>query len=103
MENSIDTERTLELLADPYARDLLERLTHEPMSAPELEKRCSFSRTTVYRRLEQLEAAGLVTVTLELRRNGNHRRLYRPAIDELTISLDDQEIEGQRRQAPQTA
>lgn len=103
MQNALDTERTLELLADPYARELLEWLSDEALSAPELEERCSFSRTTVYRRLEQMEDAGLVEVTLQIRRNGNHRRVYRPAIDELTFSVSEQHVEGAVRQAPRTA
>ena len=103
MESALKTERTLKLLADGYARELLNELSDEPLSAPELVTRCAFSRTTVYRRLEQLESAGLVEVTIDIRRNGNHRRVYRPAVEQLTYSIGDQQVEGTVRPPAQSA
>ena len=102
MEDSFEMETTLELLADRYAREIINRLNDAPASAPELAQRCSCSRTTVYRRLDQLDAAGLVSVTLELRRDGNHRRVYENAVEELTFSVSDQGVTGHIRNTAQT-
>lgn len=103
MQESLDTEATLELLADSYAREVMNQLGDGPTAAPELVERCPFSRTTVYRRLDELEAAGLVDVTLELRRDGNHRRVYEPAIEELRVSVSDDGVTGAVREAAPTA
>ena len=98
METIDESELQLELLGDQYARELMNRLSSEPQSAPELVKRCSFSRTTVYRRLDELESAGLLEANLELRRDGNHRQVYRPAVEKITFSLTNDS--GQDRHRP---
>ena len=98
MESIDNAELQLELLGDQYARELMNRLSSEPQSAPDLVDRCSFSRTTVYRRLDQLESAGLVEAQLELRRDGNHRQVYRLAVEQITFSLGDDG--GQENQHP---
>ena len=54
-------DELLALLDDEYARAILVAASLEPLSASELADRCDASRTTVYRQLERLEAAGLVS------------------------------------------
>lgn len=87
-------EDALELLSDPYARTILRELTEQPKSAPEVAERCEFSRVTVYRRLADLEAAGLVRAEVELSASGHHRHVYHNVLQRLTVSICPDGMEG---------
>ena len=62
----------LSLLEDSYARRLLAVLSSGPHRGRELAEACEFSRPTVYRRLNRLEAAGIVGSELRIDPGGNH-------------------------------
>jgi len=95
MSHELDLEDALELLADEYARAILEALSGETLSAAELTDACDFSRVTVYRRLDQLAEAGLVSVGMEVDADGHHRRVYRNALEQLTLSVCGDGFEGE--------
>lgn len=77
------------LLDDQYARSLLAATSHEPMTAHELSDQCEMSLATVYRRLNDLEACGLVRAEVVPDPDGDHRKRYEAALDELRVGLDD--------------
>lgn len=77
------------LLNDPYARRILAATREAPVSARELLEVCEASRPTVYRRLSQLERAGLLETTMEYDPDGHHRHVFRAIDREITISLDE--------------
>ncbi|MFB6228344.1 MAG: ArsR/SmtB family transcription factor, partial [Halobacteriales archaeon] len=66
-------EAILSLLNDEYARDILDALGRESLSARELTDRMDASRPTVYRRLDSLEEAGVVESTMQIHPEGHHR------------------------------
>jgi len=91
------------LLHDEYARSLLAATSHEPMTAPALRDQCEMSLSTVYRRLEELERCGLVRTEVIPDSDGDHRKEYEAALDELLVSLDDGQFEVSVRTDTATA
>lgn len=83
---------TLELLADPYARELLVQLRRGPRCGRALAEACSFSRPTVYRRLNRLEDAGLVDSRTRLEADGNHCKEFSLVRDVLEVTIDTEAI-----------
>jgi DNA-binding transcriptional ArsR family regulator len=83
-----DVAQVAELLANPCAREVLVFTAREALSADELAERCDASRTTVYRQLERLEAAGLVVPSVQFDPAGHHFDRYRASLDRVTVALD---------------
>lgn len=84
----------LELLDDDYARGILEATTDEAVPARRLAERLDASRTTVYRRLERLEEAGLVEPTMTYDADGYHRKEFRATLRSVTVTLDGGTVEA---------
>jgi len=62
----------LDLLGDEYTRRVLESLVEQPRTGSEVVDAADVSKATAYRRLEELEAAGLVETTLRVDAGGYH-------------------------------
>lgn len=75
------------LLADDCARTILESTASEPQSASALVQQCDASKTTVYRRLEELEDHGLVAVRQQPDEDGHHYKMYAARLDRAVITL----------------
>lgn len=84
-EPTIDPTDSLALLSDDYARSILEALGDEPLPAREIHERLDVSRATVYRRLERLEAAGLVESSMSVHPEGHHRERYELTTDRIHV------------------
>lgn len=78
------------LLDDGCVRAMLEATAREPHSAAELAEVADVSRQTVYRRLDGLEAAGLVAESTRPRADGHHETVYEAALSELRVELTDE-------------
>ena len=103
MADEPDPADVFALLDDEYARSLLAATSHESMTAPALSDECEMSLSTVYRRLEELEACGLVTAEVVPDPDGDHRKRYEAQLDELLVSLDDGSFDVRLRTTSQTA
>lgn len=90
----IDIDAALSLLGDEYAQAILEVLRDGPATARELTDRCPGSKVTIYRRLNDLTDAGLVESAPKIRTDGNHCKIYRTVVEEVTISLTDDGFEA---------
>jgi predicted transcriptional regulator len=77
------------LLEDTYARGILTATNHTPMSARELATELDVSRSTIYRRIEQLGALGLLVESTELDADGHHRSRYEARLDRITVDLEE--------------
>jgi len=85
--SSVTPETVVALFGDGYTRDILAAIRDEPRPAREIAAECDMSRPTVYRRLERLEAAGLVTEQRRLGESGHHCRLFRAAVESVGLEL----------------
>lgn len=94
MDNEIVLEDALELLGDPDARAVLRELTDRPRSAPEVAARCDRGRATVYRRLAELEAAGIVQAEVALSASGHHCHVYHNVLAGLVASVCPDGMDG---------
>ncbi|MFB6243360.1 MAG: ArsR/SmtB family transcription factor [Halobaculum sp.] len=86
-ESTVETEG-LELLSDDCARRILEIVAADATAARDISERLDVSRTTVYRRLDRLEEAGLLETGMEYDPDGHHRKVFELAVDRLAVSLD---------------
>lgn len=94
-----DVPAQLRLLDDEYAREILVALADTPMRGRDLIERCEMSRATVYRRLDRLEDAGLVTSQLRYDPDGHHRREFELALDSIELRVDEGGVDGTVRTA----
>lgn len=81
----------LEILADETALAIFSRVRERPHSAKKLEEVCDASLKTVYRRVEALEEAGLVSAVTRIDEGGNHHTIYTTAIDAVEIVIEPDE------------
>ncbi|RLM51794.1 helix-turn-helix domain-containing protein [Halorubrum sp. Atlit-28R] len=81
----------VELLADPYARDILAAASEEAVDAAMLAERLDADLSTVYRRLEALEEHDLVRSRVRPRRDGHHYNVYRTRLRRVTVDIEDGE------------
>mgnify|MGYP000342028491 FL=1 len=77
----------LPLLSDEYTRKILNALAERPLAARELVTRLDVSRATVYRRLDDLESAGVVVSSMTVHPEGHHRKRFRVAVDEMNVTF----------------
>jgi len=87
-EHSPDVAEVLSLLSDEYARRVLSALVDEPLSASELVDRLDMSRATVYRRLDRLEAAGVLESSMRIDLDGHHRQRFHVVVDRLHLQVE---------------
>lgn len=80
-------ESLFELLGDKHTRRILEMIANEPLGGREISEAASLSRPTVYRRLGELEEAGLVTTTMAIRSNGHHHKKYSAVLEKANVAL----------------
>ena len=74
-------------LNDDRCRDILVETLERPLTAPELATRCGQSRSTIYRKLQKLERAGLVEDATRFRTGERNIAEYRTRVDELSVSV----------------
>lgn len=84
----VGTDDLLELLGDEYACDILRTIEDEPMPARAIAEQRDMSRPTVYRRLELLTDAGIVTARMRPDSDGHHRQEFHLVVDEIEFHLD---------------
>ena len=90
---SVDADAVLALLSDTYAQQILAALCDRPTAAPRLAESIAASRATIYRRLNDLAAAGLIEAAVAVDPDGHHRKRYHLVVDELHLRLGDNGIE----------
>ncbi|WP_217920461.1 helix-turn-helix domain-containing protein [Halolamina sp. CBA1230] len=93
MSDEMDAATLGSLLADDCARTIVEATAREPQSADALAEQCEASKTTVYRRLEELEEHDLVEVRRRPEEQGHHYKVYAARLDRAVVTLTDDGIE----------
>jgi len=78
----------LDALGDEPTRRIIETLS-EPMTANELSEACDIPLSTMYRKLDTLSDASLVTETTQISQGGQHTTRYELDFTEIVILLSD--------------
>ncbi|WP_254839240.1 winged helix-turn-helix domain-containing protein [Natronomonas marina] len=78
-----------EALGDAKARRCCRALVEAPLSASELADATGYSLPTVYRRLEELQAAGLVEASTRIRDGGGNCEVYRTVTTAVRVDIED--------------
>lgn len=90
-------DELLDLLGADLNRQILLVTSEEPRSADAVAERCDASLPTVYRHVDDLESAGLLTEATKYDDDGNHYKTYAAALSELTVRLDGGELVADHR------
>jgi predicted transcriptional regulator len=90
VETAVDEQLLFEALADPKCRSLV-AAADRPATAAELGERCALPTSTLYRKLDTLERAGLLGVTARKRTGGNHAQAYERRVATVEVALGDDE------------
>ena len=81
---SVDQEEKiqsiLEIMADKYSRDLLRTTRELPKSALRISQETGIPISTVYRRIQKLQDAGVVRVSGEINLEGKKHFLYQSKV-----------------------
>ena len=88
-DSTIDPHTVLSTLEDPVCRTILEAVTEEWLTAPEISERCDVPCSTTYRKVEQLAESGLIEESIRISSTGHHATGYRTAFEDITIGVSD--------------
>jgi DNA-binding transcriptional ArsR family regulator len=92
-EDSVAAAELIALLSDGSTREILHALTGTAKSARTLVEETDASRSTVYRRLDRLQRAGLVEATMAYDADGHHRETFRATVERATLELGEDGVE----------
>ena len=84
---AVRTAELLELLGDEYTREVFEAVIERPRSGREVAETTTVSKPTAFRRLNALEAAGLVTTEMVIDADGHHHKAYQSVLESLSFEL----------------
>lgn len=93
VETQEPDREVLAVLSDDIAETILTVTDQHAMSAQSLEARCDASLTTIYRRIDELLAYGLLRERLELQPDGNHYKVFESNLEELSVNIDDGDLD----------
>lgn len=86
-------EAILDTIGNPQTRTVLAAISREPRSALDLAADLDISRSTVYRRLDDLAAYDLVTEQTQVAADGNHYTVFECNFNSTLVSLEDDEYD----------
>jgi predicted transcriptional regulator len=92
-ESEADADETeaptdlLSLLNAEYTQTILETVWAESKPARAIAEACGASRTTVYRRLNALEDAGLISSYVVYDPDGHHRTVFETTLEAVSVDV----------------
>jgi Predicted transcriptional regulators len=92
-ECPVDSTQLLPLLGDECVMDILQTIGDTAAPAREIAEEIGVSRTTVYRRLDRLQEAGLVQASMLYNPNGHHKQQYELTVDRVQLNIGDGSLE----------
>ncbi|RQG98548.1 helix-turn-helix domain-containing protein [Natrarchaeobius oligotrophus] len=84
-----DDVDVVDILGDDYAKTILVHAREEPKSVQALSDACEADPSTIYRRVERLTEADLLTDHQHLDPDGHHHKVYATQLQEVRIRLGD--------------
>ena len=82
----------LEIMADKYSRDLLRATRELPKSAFSISQETGIPISTVYRRIQKLQDAGVVRVSGEINLEGKKHFLYQSKVKAISSKVSGEFI-----------
>ena len=92
----MDEERKqviLEILADKYCKQILQNTLEKPKSAMEISGEKKIPISTVYRRLQTLYDAKLLSISGSISQDGKKYFLYKSKVKEIATSFNGSDVE----------
>ncbi|AGB31659.1 transcriptional regulator [Natrinema pellirubrum DSM 15624] len=86
-ERSIDIDALLTVLAEEYTTEILAAVGTGSVPAREIADETGASRPTVYRRLNRLEAIGVLETTMVPSPGGQRRQAFELVLEEVEVPL----------------
>ena len=83
----------LEILADPYSRDILEATMDMPKSAIDLSHECGIPISTAYRRVQLLHKHKLLGISGSINQDGKKYFLYKSKIKSIMTCFRNGSLE----------
>lgn len=77
----------LELLGDEYTRAVLQAVTEQSRTGREIIDATEMSKATVYRRLDELQDAGVVESRTSIDPDGHHREEFHAVLEQLNVEV----------------
>ncbi|WP_266080295.1 ArsR/SmtB family transcription factor [Haladaptatus caseinilyticus] len=101
-DDAPELQEILDALDDPACRRIIMEL-NDPQTARELADETDIPLSTLYRKLDMLSDASLVTELTEIREDGHHTSRYQLAVESVNISLtDDRDFDVSIERPPET-
>lgn len=89
LETPVEATELLELLGDEYTRRVLATVTERPRSGREVMDAADVSKATAYRRLGDLEEAGLVASEMVFDPDGHHHERFHAVVKSVDIEFGE--------------
>ena len=90
----------VDLLGDDYVRTILTETREGAKSVDALSEACDADPSTIYRRIEQLEAAGLVSAEQRLDPGGHHYKEYDAMLTAVHVHVQSEGYQIEIDRAP---
>jgi DNA-binding HxlR family transcriptional regulator len=102
MPEASDVDEVVDLLSDAYAWQILVYTRNEPKSVDALSDACDADPSTIYRRVDRLQDADLLSDDQMLDPDGHHYKVYAANLDAVHVYLEAEgfEVDVQRREPP---
>lgn len=78
---------------DEYSIYILAEASGDAKSAKELSESSGIPKSTIYRRIENLETHGLIEDEMCMGKNGDHYKVYRTQLEHISIEIDNGQIQ----------
>ena len=91
--NEVLCDRVLKVLADKYSRQILNATKEEPKSANMIVYEANIPVSTVYRRLQNLLDAKLLSISGTINEDGKKFFLYKSKVKEIHTTVNGETIE----------
>lgn len=89
LEPSLEPSELLELLGDQYTQRVLAAVAERPRSGREVMDAADVSKATAYRRLGDLEEAGLVDSEMVFDPDGHHHERFESIVESIDITVGE--------------
>ncbi|ADJ15484.1 winged helix-turn-helix domain-containing protein [Halalkalicoccus jeotgali] len=94
---STDCSALLDTLGNPSARTILTEASDEPVAIEDLLEVCEVSRTTIYRRVNDLVDLGLLEESVTLAEGNQQRRRFRTTGGDIALQIGPNGFEARIR------